>query len=173
MNATPPPGMYIDPENPRQQRFWNGAAWTDHVSPLEGMPADSAPMYAPPPLNATPPPMPQGLTPPLPPTMPAPNAEAAQPMLPPPYPAQYGAMPSAGSGIPMHLRPLSQAAVWSIVLSLLCPLVGLVFAFVGLAATAPSGNRRGRGAAMAGLVLCVLSAIGGFVIGSQLAGSAG
>ena len=171
MTATPPPGMYIDPENPRQQRFWNGTAWTDHVAPLEGMPADGAPMYAPPPRNATPPPMPPGLTPP--PTMPPPDAAAAQPLLPPPDPAQYGAMPSAGAAIPTHLRPLSQAAVWSIVLSLLCPLAGLVFAFVGLAATAPSGNRRGRGAAVAGLALCTLSAIGGFIIGSQFAGSAG
>ena len=171
MTATPPPGMYIDPENPRQQRFWNGTAWTDHVAPLEGMPADGAPMYAPPPRNATPPPMPPGLTPP--PTMPPPDAAAAQPLLPPPSPAQYGAMPSAGAAIPTHLRPLSQAAVWSIVLSLLCPLAGLVFAFVGLAATAPSGNRRGRGAAVAGLALCTLSAIGGFIIGSQFAGSAG
>ena len=171
MTATPPPGMYIDPENPRQQRFWNGTAWTDHVAPLEGMPADGAPMYAPPPRNATLPPMPQGLAPP--PTMPPPDAAAAPPLLPPPYPAQYGAMPSAGAAIPTHLRPLSQAAVWSIVLSLLCPLAGLVFAFVGLAATAPSGNRRGRGAAVAGLALCTLSAIGGFIIGSQFAGSAG
>lgn len=28
-----PAGWYTDPGNPNRQRYWNGAAWTEHVGP--------------------------------------------------------------------------------------------------------------------------------------------
>ncbi len=31
MSQLPPPGMYIDPEDPSRQRFWNGTAWTTEI----------------------------------------------------------------------------------------------------------------------------------------------
>jgi len=31
MNGTPA-GWYDDPEQPGQQRYWDGTAWTEHVS---------------------------------------------------------------------------------------------------------------------------------------------
>lgn len=45
-----PPGWYVDPEDPTQQRFWDGTAWTNHrapgsVAPL-GLGASSSPGIA-------------------------------------------------------------------------------------------------------------------------------
>lgn len=31
--AAPPPAWYPDPEVPRQQRYWDGTTWTEHVAP--------------------------------------------------------------------------------------------------------------------------------------------
>ncbi len=28
------PGWYPNPENPAQQRYWDGTAWTEHIAPL-------------------------------------------------------------------------------------------------------------------------------------------
>lgn len=167
MAANPPPGMYIDPDDPNRQRFWNGTAWTDHVAPLNDAPAGPAPMYAPLPTNPTMPPAPPAPafgTPPPPP----PGFGAQPPVAPPPYPVAYG----SAQGLPMHMRPFSQAAVWSIVLSFFCPLVGIVMAIVGITSTGPNGDRRGRGAAIVGLVLCILSATGGAILGAQMMSNA-
>ena len=45
--STPAPGWYADPSDPRQNRYWDGAAWTEHVSPgfphVGDTPAGSAP----------------------------------------------------------------------------------------------------------------------------------
>ena len=156
MASSPPPGMYIDPDDPRQQRFWNGVAWTDHVSPVEG--SAPGPMYAPLPANPTAPPlMPPappvyGSTPPYPttpiyPTYPAGTPSAGTPSLPPPYPG--GAYGGGLQAMPYAQRPLSQAA------------------------TGASGDRRGRTAAIVGLILCILSVLGGFILGYQMAANSG
>lgn len=34
----PPPGWYTDPYDARQQRYWDGRAWTGHTSPVAGQP---------------------------------------------------------------------------------------------------------------------------------------
>jgi hypothetical protein len=55
-----------------------------------------------------------------------------------------------------RLKPLSQAAVWSCI-PLTWGWLGLILAFVGMGATGLNGNRRGRGAAVTGLVLNLLT----------------
>ena len=35
MSELPPPDWYIDPENHRQYRYWDGEKWTDHRAPRE------------------------------------------------------------------------------------------------------------------------------------------
>jgi len=149
--------MYIDPDDPSRQRFWNGQAWTDHVQPADGGRAPSAPLYVPP-VSATPPTLP-----PSPPTVPV---YSPYPYGQPPPPSFAGPMSAPGRyGRPMHERPLSQAAVWSIILALFCPLVGVVVAIVAITSTGPSGDRRGQGLAITGLVLCILSTAVGAIIG--------
>jgi len=146
----PPPGMYLDPDNPNRQRFWNGQAWTDHVTASSDS-TDSGPaaMYAPLPSNpSAPPPMPA--LPPGPPTAP------------PPFVGSYAAI---GSAVPYDSRPMSQAAIWSIIGAVFCPLIGLILGFVALGATGPKGDRRGRTAAIIGIVLCFLSMAFGLIWG--------
>ncbi len=41
MTDHPPAGWYADPEDPSQQRYWDGSAWTAHRMPAA--PAQSAP----------------------------------------------------------------------------------------------------------------------------------
>ncbi|HEY3190033.1 MAG TPA: DUF2510 domain-containing protein, partial [Solirubrobacteraceae bacterium] len=42
-----PAGWYADPRQPSQLRYWDGAAWTQHVAPgQEAGPADILPAYA-------------------------------------------------------------------------------------------------------------------------------
>jgi hypothetical protein len=36
MSPQPPPGWYPDPEDPTQQKWWSGVAWTAHVAPAAG-----------------------------------------------------------------------------------------------------------------------------------------
>ena len=47
-----PPGWYPDPSNADQQRYWNGATWTDNVAPRY--------IYGAPPAQPVSPPPPQG-----------------------------------------------------------------------------------------------------------------
>lgn len=37
--ASPKPGFYTDPENPEQERWWNGAEWTDNLRNAPRVPA--------------------------------------------------------------------------------------------------------------------------------------
>ncbi|MDQ6933911.1 MAG: DUF4429 domain-containing protein [Actinomycetota bacterium] len=32
--TTSPAGWHLDPQVPGQQRYWDGAAWTDHIAPV-------------------------------------------------------------------------------------------------------------------------------------------
>jgi len=163
MSALPPPGMYIDPDDPSRQRFWNGQAWTDHVqpggersAPSTGSGGPTTPLYAPPVSTAPP------TLPPTPPTTPV---YSPYPYDQPP-PSFAGPVSAPGRyGRPMHERPLSQAAVWSIILALFCPLVGIAVAIVAITSTGPSGDRRGQGLAITGLVLCVISTAVGAIVG--------
>lgn len=41
MTGQPPPGWYPDPGVAQQLRYWDGAAWTDHVAPGEAQPQTS------------------------------------------------------------------------------------------------------------------------------------
>jgi uncharacterized membrane protein YhaH (DUF805 family) len=43
MTAAPPPGWYPDPSAPGTQRYWDGAAWTESVSPMPGYVAPAPP----------------------------------------------------------------------------------------------------------------------------------
>src|SRR3954452_19944965 len=38
MTSTPA-GWFPDPEDPSQQRYWDGTAWTDHRAPIGGHPS--------------------------------------------------------------------------------------------------------------------------------------
>lgn len=67
-------------------------------------------------------------------------------------------------------RPLSATAVASLVLGLLfcvpgLGLVGAALGAIGVAVTGPTGTRRGRGMAVAGLVLSGLTLVGWIVVG--------
>ncbi len=39
--TTTPPDWYPDPEDPTQNRYWDGTAWTDHRRPVETQPHSS------------------------------------------------------------------------------------------------------------------------------------
>ncbi len=41
-NFAPPAGWYTDPQNAAQQRYWDGAGWTQHVAPYAAAPAAAA-----------------------------------------------------------------------------------------------------------------------------------
>lgn len=92
---------------------------------------------------------------------------------PPPQPNPYGAgggygAPQGGyTGGPESLPPQTDGvSVASLVLSLLCctGLIGLILGFVGLSRT-KGGKRKGRGFAIAGIVIGALAVIGAVVGG--------
>jgi hypothetical protein len=41
------PGWYADPSGPGALRYWDGAAWTQHVQPMPAAPIAPAPTYPP------------------------------------------------------------------------------------------------------------------------------
>lgn len=46
--ASPPAaGWYPEPQTPGQERYWDGATWTEHVRPAAGPLMTVAPAYAP------------------------------------------------------------------------------------------------------------------------------
>ena len=71
-----------------------------------------------------------------------------------PYGSPYGAqVGTSGDYFPNGtMKPFSMAAVWSCI-PFVWGIVGLICAIVALNATAPTGDRRGRGAAVTGLCL--------------------
>lgn len=110
----PPEGWYPNPENPEQQRWWDGHAWTEHVA----VGAPLAPGYEQPPSGAAAPPQPyqpqpyqpqgyqpQGYQPPAQPpqqqTGPTPSPYAATP-------AQYPGQPTPYAGQPGYPQPYPQ-----------------------------------------------------------------
>ncbi|PKQ25068.1 MAG: hypothetical protein CVT64_11575 [Actinobacteria bacterium HGW-Actinobacteria-4] len=36
-SSAPPAGWYADPQNPAQQRYWDGTAWTQHMAPFAAL----------------------------------------------------------------------------------------------------------------------------------------
>ena len=72
----PPAGWYDDPEQPGQQRWWDGNAWTDQRAPAGAAPAAAAGSVPP----ADPAAPPTGAAP----TMPPPGAPAPPGTVPPP-----------------------------------------------------------------------------------------
>ena len=38
-----PPGWHPDPDDPTQQRYWDGTAWTEHRAPAAGAPGPASP----------------------------------------------------------------------------------------------------------------------------------
>jgi hypothetical protein len=92
MNGTPA-GWYDDPEQPGQQRYWDGNAWTEHRAPGAAAPTPppaAAPVAPAPPPAAAPTPPPTAAPPASPP--PTPGAPAFAPIPPPP-----GAAPARSS----------------------------------------------------------------------------
>ena len=70
----------------------------------------------------------------------------------------------------LEQRPMSAAAVASLVFGLLlcipgAGLIGTVTGAIGLASTGPTGTKRGRGVAVSGLVISILSLFGWIVTG--------
>lgn len=86
-----------------------------------------------------------------------------------PYGSPYGSqMGTSGDYFPNGtMKPFSAAAVWSCI-PFVWGIVGLICAIVALTSTAPTGDRRGRGAAVVGLciniawiIFFVIAAAGG------------
>jgi hypothetical protein len=46
MSNTTPAGWYPDSQHPGQQRYWNGAQWTEHTAPIWPSPPPSRPQFA-------------------------------------------------------------------------------------------------------------------------------
>jgi hypothetical protein len=86
MNGTPA-GWYDDPEQPGQQRYWDGNAWTEHRAPGAGGAPTPPPAAAPAPAPAAPPAAPAPPPPMAPPAAAAAAAGATAAMAPPPVAA--------------------------------------------------------------------------------------
>lgn len=82
MDNVPPAGWYADPSVPGQQRYWDGARWTEHTAPA-----------------VAPPPAPQ-----------APAPAAPQPQQPPSATAPYAAPAAPGAQTPPPTSPYAAMA---------------------------------------------------------------
>jgi len=126
--ATTPAGWYPDPTVPGQERWWDGAAWTEAVRPV-----------ATPPTPTQPPPPPQAPAPPPPPSGPPPGAGYPPPppgpgyspgsFPPPPGPAPIGYGYPQGAGFPAAAVPPNYLAQ-AILVTLFCCLPAGIVAIV-------------------------------------------
>lgn len=85
-------------------------------------------------------------------------------------PPSYGAPqppppPYSGEGYPVSSgsAPLSTLSVVALITGIFCGLIGVIFGFLGLKETR-NGAKRGRGLAIAGIVLGLLTTVGGIII---------
>jgi len=148
MNNVPPAGWFPDPSVPGQQRYWDGARWTEHTAPA------AAPVQ-----------QPQAPVAPVAPV--APQAPfAPQPPVAPYVDLGPGYLPAAGQGQPgakgltMPER-VSAIAIVVVVLASFLPWVS----FAGISANGLSGD--GVITLVIGLVGAVLLAVNTGLLGGQ------
>ena len=143
MNSVPPAGWYPDTGVPGQQRYWDGARWTEHTAPVA---APAQPPVAPPPV-AQPPAAPQ---PPV-----APYADLGAGSLP-----GTGQGQPAGRGLTMPER-VSAIAIGVVVLGSFLPWAS----FAGFSAWGLEGD--GVITLLLGVVGAVLLAVSSGLLGGQ------
>lgn len=143
---TTPAGWYPDPDDPGQQRWWDGTAWTEDRAPVS--PGADDVVASPPPPQVPPP---------------------------PPPPPWSGSSPSAGAP-PSHLSgvaaaadpPVNGKAVASLVLSIVWLLgLGSILAIVlGVRARREirDHGQRGNGMAVAGIAIGFLGVLGALLV---------
>lgn len=104
-----PAGWYPHPQNPMQQQYWDGAAWTPAVAPAAQLPSAPAPPQPTGPAQYAPAPA----QPPVLYTQPTPYPNHVQPTQPSGQQAAYGqqpgygAQPYAGQPYPGHPYPVA------------------------------------------------------------------
>jgi hypothetical protein len=133
-----PAGWYPDPSTPGQERWWDGAAWSEAVRPVQAPPPPAPPPsvgYAPPPPGsgyAPPPPPGSGYPPPPPgPGYPPPPGPGYAPggFPPPPGPPPLGYGYPQGAGFPVGAPPANYLA-GAILVTLFCCLPAGIVAIV-------------------------------------------
>jgi hypothetical protein len=148
MTDLPPAGWYADPEDPSQQRYWDGTTWTEHRVP-------------------GPPPAAQQPT--QPPTQPS-DPWSTEPTA--PWGTQAGDpsyAPNQGLSFPQRGPETSGAAIAALVMGILSivaclgPITGIPAMVVGRRATrdidASNGQLEGRGLASAGVITGLIGSL--------------
>lgn len=129
----PPPGWYPDPEDPRQQRWWDGVGWTDNRMPTVAGPASTwDPLYG--------------------------QTSVAQPGG---YVGAPGGMPAPGGDVRGLAIASLVLGIAGLVFSLVCWPIGIVCALIGLPLGGVALTRiskgeadpSSRGMALAGVIL--------------------
>jgi hypothetical protein len=141
-SSQPIAGWYPDPENAAAERWWDGAAWSDHRRPSTVPPvAPEPPAAAVPPAAAAP--EPGVFAPPSAPVAPAATPTVAPAATPAPASSGYGlpgygapAYPAAGPGYAVPAYAPAQPTNTLAVVGLVIALAGLVVNLAGLTALA-------------------------------------